>query len=117
MKPGKLVRDKIPTIIRSEGRIPMTRQLSGPELLSALQDKLAEELAEYQAASGDVSRCEELADLIEVIFALARLHGYTEETLMAIAARKKEARGGFEQGFFYLGDEEAVSSEGQHQDL
>lgn len=104
MTSGKLVRDRIPEIIRSEGSNPRIPRLAGAELLSALQGKLAEELAEYHAASDDASRCEELADLIEVILALGRIHGRPEEALMKIVARKRENRGGFSQGYFYEGD-------------
>ena len=105
MASGKLVRDRIPEIIKAHGRMPVVTRLSGEALLSALYDKLDEERAEFLAADGDEAKCEELADMIEVIIALASHHGCDEAALMETAARKREARGGFSEGFFYVGDE------------
>jgi|TARA_R110002012_G_scaffold315231_2_gene528757 hypothetical protein len=43
----KLVRDKIPSIIVSDGRKPKIKALSGHKLIEALNDKLIEEHEEY----------------------------------------------------------------------
>ena len=55
--------------------------------------KLDEELAEYHK---DLN-VEELADLLEVIYAAAKARGYTLEQLEAVRAEKASKRGTFEK--------------------
>ena len=45
----KLVRDKIPDLIESDGKKCVTHILSEKEYIAALEAKLDEEVAEYQA--------------------------------------------------------------------
>lgn len=45
----KLVRDKIPEIIRANGEVPVTRTLDEEEYLRELIKKLKEETAEFAA--------------------------------------------------------------------
>ncbi|MCE8527890.1 nucleoside triphosphate pyrophosphohydrolase [Ruegeria pomeroyi] len=104
MSSGKLVRDRIPELIAAEGRKPIIKTLEGDALVAALYHKLAEEHDELRAASGIDAKCEELADILEVLVAIAAQYGCDEAHLHEIAARKREARGGFEKGFFYQGD-------------
>ena len=87
----KLVRDRIPQIIRDGGRDCRTRTLSQEEYVARLHDKLREELDEY-LASGEM---EELADLCEVIRAVAAARGSSMEEIEALRARKAQQRGGF----------------------
>ena len=65
---NKLVRDKIPDIITASGKHPVTRVLSNEEYLAELDKKLIEEGNEYQADKS----LEELADMLEVIYAIAK---------------------------------------------
>ena len=55
--------------------------------------KLDEELAEYHKDQN----IEELADLIEVIYAAAQARGYSLDELEAVRARKAEKRGAFRE--------------------
>ncbi len=87
----KLVRDRIPQIIRDEGGAPESRVAGSEEHAALLRAKLNEEAGEY-AASGDPA---ELADLLEVIHALAALHGMTPADLEKQRAAKAAERGGF----------------------
>ncbi|MFB4318854.1 hypothetical protein [Actinomadura sp. 21ATH] len=87
----KLVRDRIPDIIRSTGREPATRVADHAEYAALLRAKLHEEAGEY-TDSGDPS---ELADILEVLHALAALHDLTPEDLESRRAAKAKARGGF----------------------
>ena len=87
----KLVRDRIPQIIREDGRSCRTRTRGQEEYLSRLEDKLREELDEY-LQSGSM---EELADLCEVIRAVAAARGSSIGEVEAIRARKARERGGF----------------------
>lgn len=105
MSAGKLVRDRIPKLVAAEGRKPVVKKLSGDALKKALYDKLAEEHEELLAASSTDEACEELADMLEVLIAIAAQNGCDEATLMEIAARKRAERGGFDEGLFYEGDE------------
>ncbi len=92
-KYSKLVRDKIPQIITAQGNIPVTKTLSHEEYIVMLNKKLEEELCEYQK-DNDI---EELADLLEVIFAVANAKGISVEELEQIRQRKAEARGSFKK--------------------
>lgn len=57
-------------------------------------------LEEY-LSSGDVT---EVADLIEVCFAAAALHGVSQDKLLAIARGKREQRGGFDGRLVWMGN-------------
>jgi predicted house-cleaning noncanonical NTP pyrophosphatase (MazG superfamily) len=96
---GKLVRDRIPEIIRARGEEPIVHAISGEALLDALIAKLAEEGEELRsAAAGD--RAEELADLMEVVRAIALHLTIDLQELEAIVASKREERGGFAGGLW-----------------
>ena len=90
---NKLVRDKIPEIIESSGRLCTIEILSDDDYIRFLDQKLDEELAEYHKDQN----VEELADLVEVIRAAAIARGYTIDFLESIRAKKVEERGGFEK--------------------
>ncbi len=90
---NKLVRDKVPEIIEADGKKCVVEVLGDFEFLFALDAKLDEELAEYHKDHS----VEELADLLEVIYAAALARGYTEEALERLRTEKRESRGGFEK--------------------
>ena len=91
MKYHKLVRDWIPQIIESTGKQCKTQILSDEQYLQMLDEKLAEELGEYQE-----SHClEELADLYEVMRAVVQARGWDMDQLEAVRLEKYEKRGGF----------------------
>ena len=96
MQHNKLVRDKIPKIIQNNGKIPHTHILSNESYLAELDKKLNEECAEYQADKN----LEELADMLEVMYAIVEARGYTVEELENIRLKKREMRGGFEDKIF-----------------
>lgn len=95
---NKLVRDKIPEIIKKNGSECAFRVLDGEEYLTMLEKKLYEELSEY---SSDKS-IYELADMLEVIYAICREQGYSESELESIRIKKAEERGGFEDKIFLI---------------
>ena len=98
-KYNKLVRDKIPSIITNNGEIPVTRILNDEELKIELERKLYEEYQEV-INSNDKDRLEELADMIEVIKALASLEGKNLQDIILIAEQKREKRGGFKDKIY-----------------
>lgn len=99
---NKLVRDLIPKIIEEAGKTFTTRTLSDEEYRQELRKKAFEELEEYMNASDDVTAVEELADLLEIIHALAACHGATMEQVEAVRASKAEQRGGFKEKIFLI---------------
>ena len=88
---NKLVRDRIPEIIEASGKTCVTEILSDEDYLRMVDAKLDEELAEYHKDQN----IEELADLMEVIYAAAAARGYSAEQLEQIRAEKAEKRGAF----------------------
>jgi len=95
----KLVRDRIPEIIQSEGRRPVTRVLDEASYRQALLDKLVEEAQEASRASA-ADLPSELSDVLEVLRALAVTAGMSWPQLLAIAEDKRSRRGGFGRRIF-----------------
>ena len=89
---NKLVRDKIPEIIEKSGNKCKIEILSDEDYLKMIDAKLDEELAEYHKDQN----LEELADLLEVIYAAAKARGFSIDELEELRKRKAEKRGGFE---------------------
>lgn len=90
---NKLVRDKIPQIIEADGKTCEIEVLPEDEYLKMIDAKLDEEIAEYHKDQN----LEELADLLEVIYAAAIARGHSIEELEALRAKKAEKRGGFQE--------------------
>lgn len=93
---NKLVRDKIPQIISKDGKTAYTRILNDDEYLVELDRKLNEECAEYQADKS----LEELADMLEVVYAIAVARSYSIEELEKARREKFEKSGGFNEKIF-----------------
>lgn len=98
---NKLVRDKIPEIIASKGGKAEVRMLSDDEYRTFLEAKLDEEVGEYHRDKN----AEELADILEVVYALATSIGCSREELMELYEKKHEARGGFEKKILLISSE------------
>lgn len=99
---NKLVRDLIPQIIQSSGKESRTRILDEEEYTEELVIKLKEEFDEYFTAQGPKESLEELADMLEIIRALAVVHGSTWEQLEALRKQKAAARGGFQERVYLI---------------
>ena len=89
----KLVRDRIPEIIEADGKTCVCETFSDEDYLTLLDQKLNEELTEYQESKS----LEELADLLEVMQAAVKARGWTLEDLERVRADKAAKRGGFEK--------------------
>ena len=94
----KLVRDRIPEIIENSGKTCSTSILSESEYIKMLDEKLNEELLEYQESKS----MEELADLLEVVRAVAAARGSSIEEVERIRLDKAAKRGGFEKRILLL---------------
>ena len=99
---NKLVRDPIPEIIELSGAKCKVSVLNDEEYLKMIDAKLDEELCEYHKDQN----IEELADLLEVIYAATIARGYTLDTLESVRAEKAKKRGGFEKKILLLEVEE-----------
>ena len=93
---NKLVRDKILEIIEANGQQSTHKILEDDEYAEEHTKKLFEEVEEYKKDRNT----DELADIIEVVYALAKLHGCTPEQLEQIRLDKAQKRGGFDKKIF-----------------
>ena len=89
----KLVRDKIPEIIEKSGKQCEIEILSDEKYIEMIDKKLDEELAEYHKDKN----LEELADLLEVIYAATKARGHSIEELEKVRTEKAEKRGNFDK--------------------
>ena len=93
MKNNKLVRDKIPEIIRKNGEVPVTHMASDSEYFQKLKEKLKEEADEFMKDSME----EELADVLEVVYAICDYKKIDKNKLELLRKKKAEERGGFKE--------------------
>lgn len=104
MSYGKLVRNKIIKIIQSNGETPIYHTLSDEEYLAELHKKLFEEANEFVEADDP----EELADLLEVVYSIAKVKNINMEEVETIRLKKREKRGGFEDKIYLESVEEEL---------
>ena len=90
---SKLIRDKIPEIIEKSGKKPITEILDAETYKKYLDIKLGEELQEYL----DDDNINELADLVEVIYAILKHKGIELDDFEQIRKKKAEERGAFDK--------------------
>jgi predicted house-cleaning noncanonical NTP pyrophosphatase (MazG superfamily) len=90
---NKLVRDRIPEIIKAKNETPITHIADDQEYEIKLKEKLKEEVAEFLKDSNP----EELADILEVVYALGDNLGVDTKELEKIRAEKADKRGGFKE--------------------
>ena len=95
---NKLVRDLVPQIISNKGMKPEIRILDDEGFKRELDLKLQEEVQEYL----NDDNCDELADILEVVYAIAATKGVSEIELREIRLKKKQKRGGFEDKVFLI---------------
>ena len=93
MKYNKLVRDNIPAIINKDGKTAKVHIADDKEYGKRLREKLLEEANEF-AASGNP---EELADVLEVVYAIAINSGIHKVQLESIVQKKRNEKGSFEK--------------------
>ncbi len=96
---NKLVRDNIPDIIKNNKEIPFTKVLDDDEYKTELDKKLLEECNEVLSSVGN-DRLHELADVIEVVSALAKIEGKNLNDVINIANEKSNKRGAFDKKIF-----------------
>ncbi|WP_019505248.1 nucleoside triphosphate pyrophosphohydrolase [Pleurocapsa sp. PCC 7319] len=93
-KHSKLIRDRIPEIIRQAGREYEVKTMSQSEYYQALLDKLIEEAKEAAEAKPD-NLVEELADIYEVIDGILTNLKIDKDLVLARQEQKRKEKGGF----------------------
>lgn len=93
IKYHKLVRDKIPEIIEKSGKKAIIEKLDDKGYIDLLNKKLGEELREYLKSG----RVEELADIVEVIYAILDFKKMSVSEFEEIRLDKVNKRGAFKE--------------------
>ena len=96
---GKLIRDRIPEIMEDAGVTFEVRTLDAEEYTAALRAKLVEE-AEEAAHADRRELAKELADVMEVVQALALWEGVDLRDVEKIRRQRAAERGAFKQRLF-----------------
>ena len=99
---NKLVRDRIPEIIQATGKKYTTRVLNDKEYIDELKKKSFEELQEYVETDTKEDAIEELADVLEIMHALAEYHGSSMEEIEEVRRSKAAKRGGFKEKIYLI---------------
>ena len=93
MKYNKLVRDKIPEIIKKNGKFSIIHTASEEEYWKKLKEKLEEEIKEFLEEENE----EELADVMEVIHAICDVKNFSMKEIETMRLKKAEERGRFKK--------------------
>ena len=98
---NKLVRDKIPEIIKLDNSNPVVRILDENEFKIELIKKLREEMKEFIKAVDEKEEAEkEIGDVYEVIDAIIETYNFDKDKIIEIKKERKEKRGGFAKKIF-----------------
>ena len=92
----KLIRDKIPEIIQKDGKESATHIAEDEEYVQKLKEKLEEEVDEL-LSSDESHDIEEIADILEVLYAICNAKGISKDQIEEIRTQKAKERGGFEK--------------------
>ena len=91
MNYNKLVRDKIPDIIKQKGKTPITHIADDEEYWEKLKNKLKEEVDEFLEKDNG----QELSDILEVLYAICEFKEINRDKLELIRKKKEREKGGF----------------------
>ncbi len=107
-----LIRDKRPELFQAKGAVVHTRTLNDADYEQELRRKLVEEAQE--AASEHENLVKELADVWEIMLALAAHHGLSAEDIIAQANATRAKLGGFEKRIYSESIEAPEDNETTH---
>lgn len=93
MKYNKLVRDKIPSIIKEKGINSKIHKADNKEYWTKLKEKLHEEVKEFSESEKE----EEIADILEVLNAICEHKNFDMNRLEQLRKQKAEERGSFKE--------------------
>ncbi len=97
---NKLIRDKIPEIIKKNGAIPKVSVLDEEKFKVALKEKLVEEASELLEAKTNEEVLNELSDVLQLLESIAQNNNTTIAEVEKQKEKKKIERGGFEKKLF-----------------
>jgi predicted house-cleaning noncanonical NTP pyrophosphatase (MazG superfamily) len=103
---AKLVRDKIPIRIQTQGEKVLGVTLPKGELLDVLKAKIVEEAMDVLSSQSSSALQEEMADVLEVLIALCKIGGGSLAGLQKLATAKRKKAGGFGKGSMLVQTEE-----------
>ncbi|WP_084301587.1 DEAD/DEAH box helicase family protein [Desulfonatronovibrio hydrogenovorans] len=98
----KLVRDKIPAIIKKNHHHPFVRTVSGLEFVSVARQKLIEEVYELYSEvkpGNETAILKESADVLEIVLAILKENNLDLNDLISALHKRKAEKGGFDKGF------------------
>jgi predicted house-cleaning noncanonical NTP pyrophosphatase (MazG superfamily) len=98
-KYNKAVRDRIPEIIITSGKMCEIITLPDDKFLIEMEKKLSEEVNEYLESKS----INELADILEVVYRIGELTGTNHAMLERIRKDKAKTRGKFSKNYFLVG--------------
>lgn len=99
---NKLIRDRIPEIVKANGWIAVTKKLDKKQYIIELKRKILEEAKELNEGNGTKNLIEELADIQEIIDAVLTEKKIKFTEFRKIQATKRKKRGGFKKQLFLL---------------
>lgn len=99
---NKLIRDRIPKIIESDGWESQTKVLNRKDFIIELKKKILEEAKELNEGKSDKNLIEELADIQEIIDAILREKKIKFSQFRQIQTTKCQKRGGFKKRLFLI---------------
>lgn len=105
---NKLVRDKVPEIMRADGEEPKTRTLSEDEYRKLVRLKLLEEAGETRVAASRDELVKELGDVMEVLEAIAVAEGVSWQDVLDLKSKRRVERGGFGGRVYLVSGEKYV---------
>ena len=100
IKYNKLIRDKIPEIIKKDKAIPKVTRLNSKSFEKELKKKLIEESMELQIAQGKKDILKELSDVLEILQAIARIENISWKKIEEQRRERAKKRGGFKKKLF-----------------
>ncbi len=101
----KLIRDRIPEIIKEAGWLPTVKILKKSEFLNAIKKKVFEEAGELIQSKDKKGIVDEIVDIQELFDVLAAEIKLTKSELKKLQADKRKKRGGFKKRLFLIKEE------------
>ncbi|MBP9764702.1 nucleoside triphosphate pyrophosphohydrolase [Candidatus Babeliales bacterium] len=99
-KQNKLIRDNILQLMQNNGSKLYWFELNDQDFQKQLKIKLVEESLEVQRTQNSIDLTEELADVLEIVYSLAKSHGLSAKDLEQARLKKQKEKGGYEQKIF-----------------
>jgi predicted house-cleaning noncanonical NTP pyrophosphatase (MazG superfamily) len=97
---NKLVRDKIPALIKEAGKECKTKYLDSTTYQAELKNKLCEEALEVKKADTKEELIKEIADVLEVIDAIKKSYELSESQIQYVKESKNNANGAFQDQIY-----------------